>query len=80
MKDWIKQNAITEVECIVPDLAGAARGKIMPAAKFLQSNESKLPQSIFMQGITAGGGYAGTTSGTAGFGILGKDEAGNFFP
>ena len=24
----------------------------MPAAKFLQSNESKLPQSIFMQGIT----------------------------
>ena len=52
MKDWIKQNAITEVECIVPDLAGAARGKIMPAAKFLQSNESKLPQSIFMQGIT----------------------------
>jgi glutamine synthetase len=52
MKDWIKQNKVTEVECIVPDLAGAARGKIVPAAKFLQSNESKLPQSIFMQGIT----------------------------
>lgn len=52
MKNWIKQNKITEIECIVPDLAGAARGKIMPAAKFLQSSESKLPQSIFMQGIT----------------------------
>ncbi len=52
MKDWIKQNKITEIECIVPDLAGAARGKIMPAAKFLHSGESKLPRSIFMQGIT----------------------------
>lgn len=52
MKDWIKQNQISEIECIVPDLAGAARGKIMPASKFLQAGESKLPQSIFLQGIT----------------------------
>lgn len=57
MKDWIKQNNITEIECIVPDLAGAARGKIMPASKFLQSEDSKLPLSIFMQGIT--GDYPG---------------------
>jgi glutamine synthetase len=25
MKDWIDQNHITEIECIAPDLAGAAR-------------------------------------------------------
>lgn len=25
MKDWIDQNHITEVECIAPDLASAAR-------------------------------------------------------
>jgi len=52
MKEWIKQNQITEIECIVPDLAGAARGKIMPASKFLQAGEFKLPQSVFLQGIT----------------------------
>jgi glutamine synthetase len=52
MKDWIKQNQITEVECIIPDLAGAARGKIMPASKFVGSSALRMPQSVFMQSIT----------------------------
>ena len=52
MKDWIEQNRITEVECIVPDLAGAARGKIMPAAKFTDTTTLRMPQSIFMQSVT----------------------------
>ncbi len=52
MKDWIEQNHITEVECIVPDLAGAARGKIMPAAKFTDTTTLRMPQSIFMQSVT----------------------------
>jgi glutamine synthetase len=52
MKDWIDQHQVTEVECIVPDLAGAARGKIMPASKFLGSTELRMPQSIFMQSVT----------------------------
>ncbi len=51
MKDWIDQNQITEVECIVPDMAGAARGKIMPAAKFTDSTTLRMPQAIFMQSI-----------------------------
>ena len=34
MKEWIKKHQVTEVECIVPDLSGAARGKIMPAPKY----------------------------------------------
>ena len=51
MKDWIEQNEITEVECIVPDLAGAARGKIMPASKFTSSTALRMPQSIFMQSV-----------------------------
>ena len=51
MKDWIEQHHITEVECIVPDLAGAARGKIMPAAKFTGAGTLRMPQSIFMQSI-----------------------------
>jgi glutamine synthetase len=52
MKDWIEQHQITEVECIVPDLAGAARGKIMPASKFTDTTTLRMPQSIFMQSVT----------------------------
>ena len=52
MKDWIDQHQVTEVECIVPDLAGAARGKIMPASKFIGSSELRMPRSIFMQSVT----------------------------
>ena len=28
---WASSRAITEIECVVPDLAGVARSKIMPA-------------------------------------------------
>jgi glutamine synthetase len=41
-----------EVECIVPDLAGVARGKAMPASKFAKQARLYLPNSIFMQTIT----------------------------
>ncbi len=52
MKDWFEQHRITEVECIVPDLAGAARGKTMPAAKFNDDTPLRMPESIFMQAVT----------------------------
>ena len=32
-KKWIAENNITEVECLVPDLGGIARGKILPSDK-----------------------------------------------
>ena len=51
MKDWIEKHQITEVECIIPDLAGAARGKIMPAAKFTGATNLRMPQSVFLQSI-----------------------------
>ena len=31
---WLKERHITEVECLVPDITGNARGKIIPADKF----------------------------------------------
>ena len=43
---------MTEIECLVPDLAGVARGKIMPAAKFFDDTGMALPSSIFMQTIS----------------------------
>jgi glutamine synthetase len=51
MKNWIQQNKITNIECIVPDLAGAARGKVVPASKLIEGAELRLPQSIFFQGV-----------------------------
>ena len=38
-KAWLEQHAINEVECLVPDLNGILRGKVMPAAKVLASLE-----------------------------------------
>ena len=39
-KTWINENSITEVECLVPDLGGIARGKILPSNKFLEGMEN----------------------------------------
>ena len=48
---WAASRGITEIECVVPDLAGVARGKIMPASKFFDDTAMALPSSIFMQTI-----------------------------
>ncbi len=32
--DWLKIRGIEDIECITPDLAGVARGKMMPTSKF----------------------------------------------
>ncbi|MDH5353762.1 MAG: glutamine synthetase family protein [Gammaproteobacteria bacterium] len=52
MQDWIEKNQISEIECIVPDMAGAARGKLVPASKFNGDSVLRLPESIFMQTIS----------------------------
>ncbi len=49
---WASARGVTEIECLVPDLAGVARGKIMPAAKFFDDISMALPSSIFMQTIS----------------------------
>jgi glutamine synthetase len=53
--DWIKEHAITEVECLVPDVSGIPRGKILPAQKFLESvgdRGLRIPEAIFVQTIS----------------------------
>lgn len=54
--EWLNGRKIDEVECIVSDIAGIARGKTMPARKFIRQEKLFLPTSIFYQTIT--GGYA----------------------
>jgi glutamine synthetase len=54
-KEWLERHSITEVECMVPDLSGIPRGKILPAAKFLQGMADRglrIPEAIFVQTIS----------------------------
>ena len=55
-RSYLEGRRLDEVECIVSDLPGIARGKAMPASKFAKTKQSYLPNSIFYQTIT--GGYA----------------------
>ncbi len=52
LKEYTNDRRIYEVECIVPDLAGTARGKTMPAYKFKPEDELNLPISLFYQTIS----------------------------
>ncbi|MDO9525827.1 MAG: glutamine synthetase family protein [Gemmobacter sp.] len=51
-RDYIAGRRLDEVECIVSDIAGVARGKAMPASKFGRQASFYLPNSIFLQTIT----------------------------
>ena len=48
---WLTERAIDDVEAIVPDMAGAARGKVMPASKF-GGGQIKMPEGVFAQMIS----------------------------
>lgn len=48
---WFARQSIEEIECVVPDLAGVARGKIMPVRKFLGTPSMNLPLAVFYQTI-----------------------------
>lgn len=52
LKSWLARHGIGEVECFVPDMAGTARGKIMPATKFNTDEGIRLPESVFIQTVT----------------------------
>lgn len=52
LKQWLKERRITEVECLVPDLTGNARGKIIPAPKFSHDYGTRLPEGIFATTVT----------------------------
>ena len=51
-REWLDGRRVEEVECIISDFAGIARGKVMPARKFIETGSSFLPISIFYQTIT----------------------------
>jgi glutamine synthetase len=61
LAEWVRKRGIVEVECLVPDMNGVLRGKVLPAAKLLQSLKDgslRLPSSVFQ--VTVTGEYAGS--------------------
>ena len=50
--EWLKEQRITEVECILPDITGVARGKIIPKDKFMSEPEMRLPEAVLIQTVT----------------------------
>ncbi|MEO6299978.1 MAG: glutamine synthetase family protein [Paracoccaceae bacterium] len=51
-REYIGNRRVDEVECVIGDIAGVARGKAMPAQKFAKQTNYYLPNSIFLQTIT----------------------------
>lgn len=51
-KAYLHGRRLDEVECLIPDLSGIARGKAMPGTKFAKQSHFYLPNSIFYQTIT----------------------------
>jgi glutamine synthetase len=52
IQQFFKEHGISEVEAVVPDMAGIARGKVMPAPKFAEDEGMRMPESIFLQTVT----------------------------
>ena len=52
VRQFLKDHGIQEVEAIIPDLAGVARGKVVPAEKYVEEEGMRLPESIFLQTVT----------------------------
>ncbi|MCB4455076.1 glutamine synthetase family protein [Leisingera sp. McT4-56] len=51
-KAYLEGRRLDEVECVISDLPGIARGKAVPASKFAKTDYFHLPDSIFYQTIT----------------------------
>ena len=52
LETWLNERRVTEVECLVPDLTGVARGKILPREKFTEDRGMRLPHAIVAMSVT----------------------------
>jgi glutamine synthetase len=52
MDAWLNKNGVTEVECLVPDLTGVPRGKILPRGKFREERGMRLPEAVLGMTVT----------------------------
>ena len=52
LEQWLNTHRVTEIECLVPDLTGVARGKILPREKFTEDRGMRLPEAVVAMGVT----------------------------
>ena len=52
LEHWLNEQRVTEIECLVPDLTGVARGKILPREKFTEDRGMRLPEAVVAMGVT----------------------------
>jgi glutamine synthetase len=50
-QSWLTERGIEDVEAFVPDMAGSARGKVVPADKF-GGGRMKMPEAVFAQTVS----------------------------
>jgi glutamine synthetase len=51
MRDFLRERNIHEVECVIADMTGIARGKILPKDLFLSEGEMRLPKSVLLNTV-----------------------------
>ncbi len=49
--EFLTAHRIHEVECVIPDMTGIARGKILPRDLFVEAGEMRLPKSVLLNTV-----------------------------
>ena len=52
LERWLDHHRVTEIECLVPDLSGVARGKILPRDRFTEERGMRLPEGTIALSVT----------------------------
>lgn len=53
---WLNENDVKQVQCLIGDHTGVARGKVLPIDKFISEQGCRLGETILLQSVV--GGYA----------------------
>lgn len=53
---WLTDNKVAQVQCLISDHTGVARGKVLPVKKFIEEQGCRLGETILLQSVV--GGYA----------------------
>jgi len=51
MREFLREHNIHEVECVIADMTGIARGKILPKDLFLAGEHMRLPKSVLLNTV-----------------------------
>ena len=52
MKQWFQEKAIEQVEALIPDISGMAKGKIVSTQRYLDDKGIRIAEALFTQTIT----------------------------